>query len=284
MTAISLTGLKPKTAAAEEQAPAAPVAATAGFTGLSKTTKLPTITRPEVIRFVKALIYGPSGHGKTRFLGTALDDERTNPMMFLDYEGGTSTLVGKPMDIVRIRDWQDYNEVYAYLKNGDHPYKSVGLDSISETHIFALFQIIEADVRRKNPDLIEQGDYGIASVQMRRLLRAFRDLDMHVFAISLATEEVDPRVGKVKRPSLVGKLADEAPGIFDVVGYLAMEQGPDGVNNRWLLLNNYPQFRVKARTPWEATIPNELENPTVTSLLDALQIPFPTSEGDPDNA
>lgn len=241
---------------------------------------IPTLhlTTPDQIRKLNALFYGPTGNGKTRLLGTAQDDPRTSPMLFVDFEGGTSTLAGKDIDIQRILKWEDFDDVVNFLRFSDHKYKSVGVDSVSESHVFSLLQLLDSDRRRAIPDLLEQGDYGIALVQMRRLFRRFRDLPIHFMATSLVKDDVDPAIGKVYKPALVGALADEAPGIFDIVSYLGTAQLKDTDEvtrlHRVLVLQNYPAYRVKSRVP-EALIPNfpdELIDPTITQLLDALKI------------
>lgn len=234
------------------------------------------IQKPDELRYMKGLIFGPPGHGKTTFLGTAQYDERTGPILILDFEGGSESLVGLDIDIVRITDWQTYNEAFDYLANDKHDYKSVGLDSISETHIFTLLNILKLEgPTRKDPDLLQQGDYGKALVLMRRLLREFRDLPMHVFFTALAKEELDSREGMVKKPAMAGALADEVPGMMSVVGYLALTTDADGNTQRTLLLKDYARIRTKVRSPWakHEEVPTELDAPTVTSLLDALQFP-----------
>lgn len=224
-------------------------------------------------RHFKGLVFGPIGAGKTRLLETSMQDVRTYPMLLLEYEGGQSSLVGSDIDIVHIRDWKDYDEAKAYLRSGRHPYKSIGIDSISESHVMSLLS--QLDQRsRKVPDLLEQGDYGIALTQMRRLIRDFRDLPLHVFMTALAKDDVDPREGSVKKPALSGALADEAPGIFEVVGYLSTGVLDDGYLHRILVLQNYPKLRTKVRTPIDVVAPNEIVDPTVTSILDALQFPY----------
>lgn len=235
------------------------------------------ITQPDTFRRCKALIFAPPGAGKTVFLGTANDDPRTYPMLLLDYEGGTSSLVGREIDTVKIRSWQDFNDVYDFLLRGTHNYQSVGIDSVSETHIFAL--LAQLSMReRKIADLLEQGDYGVVLVQMRKLLRKYRDLPMHVFATALDKSELDPRDGTVKKPALSGSLADEAPGIFEVVSYMSTEILDDGYLHRILLLHNYPKMRTKIRMPIGYAAPSEIVDPTITALLDVLMIPQPEAQ------
>lgn len=239
------------------------------------------VRNPTAQRHMKALIFAPAGAGKTVFLGTAQADERTYPMCFLDFEGGDESLAGLDIDIFEIRSWEDYNEVYEALANGETwtiddkeydftKYKSLGIDSISETHRFALMEIIRKEgPSRRNPDLIEQGDYNVATVQIRRLLREFRDLPLHVFYAAHAKKDEIPREGMVNLPDLSGKLAEEISGIVSVQGYLAQFMEDEDLH-RTLLLNGFPKFRIKARTPWGVKAPEEIIDPTVTMLLDAL--------------
>jgi hypothetical protein len=234
------------------------------------TTKRPNIVRPADAQFLKALVFGPHGNGKTRFLGTADDDERTKPMLFLDMEGGTQTLVGRDTDMVQVRDWADFNEAYAFLASGTSGYKSVAIDSISEVQIEGMLAILEKDTKRPDEDAMGQSEWGIILVQMRRFVRSFKDLPMHVFMTALAKDSVTPRVGAVKIPLLQGSFSNELPGIMDVIGYLALEDLENGGTQRTLLLHSFPKFSVKCRTPWGANVPAEIPDPTVGKLLDAL--------------
>lgn len=227
-------------------------------------------------RKFKGLFYGPPGHGKTVLLGTAAQDERTAPILILDFEGGTDSLAGMPGEgtdyvIERIRGWEDYNTQFARLQANDEGFKSTGVDSLAETHIGALLTILEQEKRRRNdPDALQIQDYGKAMIQVRRFVREFRDLDMHVFYTAHSREEKDPREGLVTVPSFSGKLAYEVPGMLSLSGYLALATDEDGETYRTLLLNNYAKIRTKVRMPWGATPPDEIDNPTIARVLDVL--------------
>jgi AAA domain-containing protein len=233
------------------------------------------ITKPGQNAHLKALIFGPYGSGKTHFLGTAQEDERTAPALYMDFEGGGQTLAGLDIDQVVVRTWQDFNEIYAELSAGTK-YQTILLDSLSETHIFALMEILSEVANSRDPDKLEIQDYGKASIQMRRVIRAFRDLPYHFIATSQDKTDREARVGNVKKPALAGQMADEAPGLFDVCGdrTIATETLPDKTTRdvHSLLLKNFAQFRVKTRTPWgqEDTVPDYIDDPNVGSLLDVL--------------
>lgn len=231
------------------------------------------IGKPDEVSFARGLIFGPPGHGKTAFLGTLQDDPRTSPALILDFEGGVQTLVGRDIQVATIRDWQDFNEGYAVLADPDTPYLSYGVDSLSETQAGGLLSLLELQApegKRPSDDTLTKGDWGTILVQMRRFVRKFKALPMHGFMTALVTEDLDKIEGRVKVPLLQGKFADEAPGIFDVVGYLAMQEDEQGESERLLLLRNYPGFRIKARTPMGVIPPDAIREPTVTKLLDEL--------------
>lgn len=224
------------------------------------------------------MIYGPPKHGKTHLLGTAAFDERTAPMAAIDLEGGMvdvlETMPGWGSDFIHIPvgSWQDFNEAYARVDENDEGFKSIALDSLSETHIFALMDLLEdgRPSREKNPDLIEQGDYGVALVQLRRLVRKLRDLPLHVFYTAHHKEDTDRKEGLITTVNLAGKAAIEIPGLMSFVGYLALSQDEEGETERVLLLQNYAKIRTGVRAAWGTEIPDEIEDPTVTSILDAL--------------
>jgi hypothetical protein len=110
---------------------------------------------------------------------------------------------------------------------------------------------------------------------MRRLLREFRDLPLHVFYTAGSKEIEVRKEGKVRVPSMAGQLAEEVVHLPSVVGYLARGEDDDEGEYRTLLLQNYAGFRTKARVKWGAVAPDEIEDPTVEKLLDALEIPVP---------
>jgi hypothetical protein len=237
------------------------------------------IVNPTERTYAKVLVFGPHGQGKTTFLGSAQEDERTSPMLLLDFEGGTPSLRGLEIDVVPCTSWKDFMDVHGELTLGRHPYKSLGIDSVSEIGMSALLESMTIG-SRKDPDVAEQRDYGRAQIQLRRLVRMFRDLPMHVFVTALPKEQDVPGVGRVVKPALFGQLADEIPGIFDVVAYLALSIDPEtNAEVRSLLLKNMAKFRVKARTPWHRTdIPDYVDNPTITNVLDTLGYVGPRPE------
>ncbi len=161
------------------------------------------------------------------------------------------------------------------MKRDPH-YKSVGVDSITETQINSLFHILGTTRDRADPDLLAQQDWGVVLIQMRRMVRKFmKALPKHVFMTALSKSTNVKGLGSAWYPSVQGSFFDELPGIPDVVGYLANEdvepdkEHPLGVQ-QILLLHSNPKFGVKCRTPWGQTVPSEIVDPSIEKLLDTL--------------
>jgi hypothetical protein len=225
-------------------------------------------------------VFGPPNGGKTHFLGTASLDERTAPIAILDFDGGIETLDGLPgfgetWFHIPLSVWpDDFNEAYERLRANDEGFKSVAVDSLSEVHIQMLMSCLDdgRPSREKEPDLIQEGDYGTALVQIRRFSRYMKDLPLHVFYTSHQADKTYPKEGMVVIPSLAGKAAVEIPGLMSVVGYLSLMENGDGETERVLALQNYAKIRTKVRTPWGVEAPDEIASPTVTKLFDALHV------------
>lgn len=237
-----------------------------------------TRTNPRAVKYAKHLYFAPAGHGKTFLLGTAQEDERTSPTAFVDWEAGTETLDGLDIDVFPIRSWNDAYTLLEYFEEGAEvkiggewvdfaEYNSLSIDSLSEWYRAAqLERLNKVGKSRKEPDLVEYQDYNILTTQFRRVLRRFRDLPMHVFFSAHAKQADDPRRGRITIPDFPGQLAEEVAGLVSLVGYLAETSDEDC--DRLLLLHGYPKYRIKARSPWRQEMPEEIEDPDISEILD----------------
>jgi hypothetical protein len=233
--------------------------------------------------FLKMLVYSPVGHGKTSLLGTADQDPRLTPALILDFEGGIDAIRSKvtPLESLeddvesriyswRVKGWTDFDLVHQSLLRVN-PFKLVCIDSLSEANYLlaqTILQKVRATDPRHDPDILEQMDYQRLAVWMRRLIRAYRDLDCHVVMTALAQDMQDPITRQFEyRPALTGKLSIEAPAMFSVVGYLGV--GEKG--ERHLLTQPFGRFLAKDRSEG-GRLKGDLVDPTLPKILDLLEL------------
>src|SRR5262252_6723717 len=86
----------------------------------------------EIVDWLNILIYGDPGVGKTWLAGTADDDPRTSPVLYLDCEGGVTTIRHRrSIEVVRVRSIPQLESIYNTLfysidpSTGKIPYGTV---------------------------------------------------------------------------------------------------------------------------------------------------------------
>lgn len=240
---------------------------------------LPVRKVEERSSFYKILVYGDSGTGKTTLAGSADAVPEMRPVLFIDIEGGTESLKHSypEVDTVRVLNWKDMQNVYNELYEGGHGYRTIVLDSLTEIQKFNMYNIMQ-DVVQKRPeldaDVPSMREWGKNLEQIRRLVRGFRDLDMHTIFTALNKTDKDQKTGiMTMKPSLSGKLADEIPAFLDVVMYYYVKEmtGADGETEfRRLLLTQKTDAQVaKDRT---GRLPQIIENPSMLEIHKLMQL------------
>ena len=225
-------------------------------------------TATELTTYINMLVYGNPGAGKTVFSGSADAVPELRPVLFIDVEGGTLSLRDRypDVDVVRVESWNDMQSVYDELYVMEHGYRTVVLDSLTEIQKFSMFNIMQ-QVLRENPDRDPEvpsiREWGKNIEQIRRLVRAFRDLPMNTVLTALAVSDKDSDSGRIiTRPSLSGKLAMEVSGFVDIVGY-QYTKVVEGEVLRLMMTQGTDRQIAKDRSD---TLPAIIENPDMQVL------------------
>lgn len=223
-------------------------------------------------RYLNILIYGDSGTGKTTLAGSADKVPAMRPVLFVDIEGGTESLRHSYPDVetVRVQTWKEMQEVYNALYEGDHEYKTVVLDSLTEIQKFNMYNIMKDVIQKRpdlDPDVPSMREWGKNLEQIRRMVRGFRDLEMHTIFTALNKTEKDQRTGlTTMKPSLSGKMADEVAAFLDIVAYYYVKQigdGEDAEFKRLLLTQKTDTQVAKDRS---GKLPMIIEAPTMAEI------------------
>ena len=230
------------------------------------------VTTPDKIEWLNFLVYGEPGVGKTFLAGTAQDHKLTKPILFLDVEGGTVTLRKRTdIDVIQLRSTNEIVEVHNKLRvDNNGYYKTVVIDSLSELADLDMREVMRQMLQRqpnRDPDVADKREWGIVRTHMRKIVRAFKDLEMNTIMTALALKEKDDTTGAVTiYPQMSGKLKTEIPGFFDVVGYMYADAKGDVINRR-IQFQKTQKVTAKDRT---ASFGTFLEDTTIPQMYDLL--------------
>lgn len=222
---------------------------------------------------VSFLIHGESKVGKT-FLG----DTTPAPRLILDAEGGTRFLKSKkvrwdgkqappePGDwetcIVTVRDYAQIQTVFQWLNSGQHPFKSVTVDSLSEVQQ----RCIDALAGTAQ---MQQQQWGELLRSMSSLVRGIRDLITHptkplkaVVFLAMSRETAGRKI-----PYVQGQLSVTLPYYIDVVGYYFIQMDEQQQPTRKLLTSAHALYEAGDRT---GTLGVGVTDPSITTMLQII--------------
>lgn len=244
---------------------------------------------------LKMLVHGDAGVVKS-WLGASTP----GPRLILDAEGGShfakarnasgemerppaiewsplhteppTGLTSNDSVFVRVRSMEDIVKALAWLQSGQHEFKSVVLDSLTDIQLTARYDIRDGQKREK--DVTDMRSWGILLDQMIEICRDFRDLTDHqtnplwAVLVLAGSEQVDGQW----RPQVQGGLSRRLAGYFDVVGFLQNEVDfSTQTRTRRMHLVQAPSWKAKDRTDdLTQNYGDSVDNPDVRAILSVL--------------
>lgn len=218
--------------------------------------------------FVNALFYGDSGVGKTTLSGSADEVPEMRRVLVVDIEGGLLSIKDRfpNVDSVRVKSWTDMQSVYEELRDVDHGYNTIIIDSLTEAQKMSMDQVMRKLVEQheeRDVDVPGIREWNINIEQTRKFVRAFRDLPINTIFTALNRIDKNQQTGHQKtKPALSGKVSDEVAAFLDIVGYMYLKE-VDGVQQRMLLCSATQANVAKDRT---GTLPQVIQQPTMTEI------------------
>lgn len=128
--------------------------------------------------YLKILVYGRNGKGKTRFAASG-------PSVLIGdvNEKGTLSARGTGAKVFPIDKWSDVDDLYWYLKRGNHDYETVALDTLTALTAMCMKYVLKESADRdptRDVDLPERRAWGKVGKLMGEQIYRFRNLPMHV--------------------------------------------------------------------------------------------------------
>ena len=213
------------------------------------------------LQYIKALVYGDTGIGKTTSLRT-LPEDRT---LIALGERGAIPLRNKQFKVLRFGSWEDVRQIVGLFMSGVSSDKTDMLkalvetkvlvfDSLSEVSELCMQHILKVDrcalvsertgSKRDTPanvyaELMGMEDWGLYRQRMRNFLATLAHLPVHVICTCQSAWSKDKTGGDTLRtPNLSGKLARECGSFFGLLLHMEAQQGEGGPMRVWRTFNS----------------------------------------------
>ena len=206
-------------------------------------------------RYLRWVIYGPNRVGKSVLAGSAA---AILPTLFVEVdEGGSDSLIafGYEPDVIRITGIKDLNDIFWGLREGTlvskvqpgRPFQVAIFDGATELAKRAMDTILELGPEKLRPQtgfldstkFPQKREWGITTEQMRKVIRYFNDLPIHLIWTAQDRTFTDPVSGAAIRigPALNPALSDDLCNYSKIISYMYAKAGKeDGVIHRYLIL------------------------------------------------
>ncbi len=259
--------------------------------------RIETVARRE--RFLKMLVYGAAGVGKTTLSCSSLDVPSMKDVIMINAEAGDLSVdTMKDLDAITVTEFRELGRINEYLKQhckardeGDkkfliaseanlrgvneseikkpRQYKTVIIDSLTELEAYCFNQLLGiTDSTRLDEETqsSEWTEYKKNHTMILRVVRAFRDLPMHVI-MTCAEQYSQDETKKFKyTPDLTGKLSKKVQGFFDMVGYYAQGKEGDKVQRRlYVMPSALGKYDAKHR--YQEFKSDHFIDPTIGTML-----------------
>lgn len=233
-----------------------------------------------------ALFYGKAGTGKTTVAATF-----PKPLLHLDIrEKGTDSIADmKEVDTLSIEDWEQFEQVYWYLKSPENKYKTVVIDAVSQLQDFALIAAL-AENNKDEGAPVSKRDFGVAAGRLKTWIINYRDLvDDNINVVFLAHDrtnegeegddgEMTPSVGPRLMPSVASVLTAAVKIIGNTFVKESHEKLEGGKVKRSVVycmrLGPHAYYTTKVRQPKGSYAPEIIEDPNFTDMVSIMKGEF----------
>lgn len=225
----------------------------------------------------KVLVYGRNGHGKTRFAASG-----PNTIILDVNEKGTRSVRTYDAHLMPIESWEELTFAYWMLKEGDHDFKTVVIDTLTQAQHMCMRHILkEAEDRDPNrpASMPRRQDWGQLGELMKPLMLNFRNLPMNVVfvcqeRVDKGSDEDDEATNR-RVPDLSPSVRGVAMGSVEVMGRIykrkvrSVDKSKKKETVKWqtrMLVGPHEDYETKDRTGKLGTI---IVEPTMQDIINA---------------
>lgn len=225
-------------------------------------------TISEIPYYVKLLLYGPGGVGKTRFVG----EGAPNPV-FMDVERSGETFRRIPeLSKMPIFIPKNFEEMFKFSQEvvSKKAYETIVVDTIgrAQTNQVRDYLIEETSKPKvtRSKYLPLWGDYRVSTNMLDEFFMFLQEAPIHVIFIAHDRVYIDPDSGQVTRitPDLTPSLSKALTELINVVAYMDASTDIRGQIERKLIVNPINKIEAKNRLNIQE---NMIKNPNFSEIF-----------------
>lgn len=237
----------------------------------------PSAIKPVRLRqkYVNGIFYGDPGIGKTPFIGTA------KKALILDADNGTESaaIASSTAEVWPIESHEDLTNAHEYLREEEHDYEWVFLDSATLFMEIGMDDIMEDLIAQKphlDKDVPSQREYLVNMNRFMKWVRYMKALPInfamtaHVMRIEDETDDGDEIITYL--PAIPGKsrgvpIAQHICGHMNLVGYMKRSKSKKHGDRLIIRTERYGNYYAKDRF----TAIGTMANPTIPKMMEKIR-------------
>jgi len=204
--------------------------------------------------YIKLLLYGPYGAGKTRFSAAA-----PNPV-WIDLERSAETFRRiTELQTIPLFVPTDFDEMFEFCREvvRKKAYETIVIDTIGRAQDDQITSDLQKDAKvpgkpgqfKRSPYLPLWGDYRISTNKIDEMFMFLQKANIHVIIIAHERIDLDKETGELIRrtPDITPTLKKSIMGLINIAAYLEIETDIHGNRSRKLTVNPYQKIEAKNR-------------------------------------
>lgn len=216
-------------------------------------------------------IYGRGGVGKTTLVGTM--PGRGLVIDVPQIEGGTFVLsnVADRIDVKPVEKWDDVDDVFWFLKEKNHDYQWVAIDSITAFVELAKRKCIKERKLDEDPHTTTMQEWGKIGNLCSEMIYKFRTLRQHTIWIAQERTHGSEERGEAVQigPNVTPATLTALTPSMMILARLSVENNA-GTYERRLRIGPHPTYMTKVRAMPGKDVPSVIRDPHLGKLLKFL--------------
>jgi hypothetical protein len=252
-------------------------------------------TQVNQLKRLKLLITGNPGIGKTYFIGTAVDDPRSSPVLLCNFAGNPQTVRSKVADdkmvVWNCAGIKEFENILTWLRAGQSAcalrdemglpdgvnFQTLAVDTLAEFQRRQAIEIMGPDYAGLTTSKhMEFKDWNLMWARSVNLARIVGDPEWPTHVIlTVHIKTGEDGIGRTYEPMLYGQSDFEVPGYMPAVAWLTWTQDlarnlqPKDSTRVLVFTELYRHVNLKEQ--YEGKLPQIVGDPTMTKLLDYLE-------------